>query len=228
MSDADNLELKKKARRRLVGAAALALFAAIVLPMTMDQEPPSYPEANPNSGLQVSTESRPGARTTPEPPDLAPPGAEAELAPPPVPPTPVSPARPASTSTPVPASDPAPASAVAPAPPATDDKAAPSAAELKQQNEDRARAEAARVQRLLEGKPPVAVESYVVQIGAFGEAGKAAGIVAELKKLGFSAYTEKAGSMTRVRIGPVVDQRAGEQVVARLKAQGYDSKVVPR
>ncbi|GHT82783.1 hypothetical protein AGMMS49543_08360 [Betaproteobacteria bacterium] len=99
---------------------------------------------------------------------------------------------------------------------------------MKQQNEDRARAEAARVQRLLEGKPPVAVESYVVQIGAFGEAGKAAGIVAELKKLGFSAYTEKAGSMTRVRIGPVVDQRAGEQVVARLKAQGYDSKVVPR
>lgn len=39
MSDADNLEIKKRARRRLVGAAALALLAAVVLPMMMDQEP---------------------------------------------------------------------------------------------------------------------------------------------------------------------------------------------
>lgn len=33
------LELKKRARRRLVGATALALLAAIVLPMVMDHEP---------------------------------------------------------------------------------------------------------------------------------------------------------------------------------------------
>jgi len=36
-----HLELKKRARRRLVGAIALAVFAAIVLPMVMDQEPKS-------------------------------------------------------------------------------------------------------------------------------------------------------------------------------------------
>jgi DedD protein len=34
-----HLELKKRARRRLVGATALALLAAIILPMVMDQEP---------------------------------------------------------------------------------------------------------------------------------------------------------------------------------------------
>lgn len=33
------LDLKKRARRRLVGAGTLALLAAIVLPMVMDQEP---------------------------------------------------------------------------------------------------------------------------------------------------------------------------------------------
>ncbi len=33
------LELKKRSRRRLVGAAALALLAIIVLPMVMDHEP---------------------------------------------------------------------------------------------------------------------------------------------------------------------------------------------
>ncbi|HUY04230.1 MAG TPA: SPOR domain-containing protein [Rhodocyclaceae bacterium] len=35
----EQLELKKRARRRLVGAVALALAAVIVLPMVMDQEP---------------------------------------------------------------------------------------------------------------------------------------------------------------------------------------------
>ena len=35
----DSLELKKRARRRLVGAIALALLAIVVLPMVMDSEP---------------------------------------------------------------------------------------------------------------------------------------------------------------------------------------------
>jgi DedD protein len=40
MSENDaQLELKKRARRRLVGAAALAVLAAVVLPMVMDQAP---------------------------------------------------------------------------------------------------------------------------------------------------------------------------------------------
>jgi DedD protein len=41
MTDADDvqLQIKKKARRRLVGALAFAAFAALVLPMVMDQEP---------------------------------------------------------------------------------------------------------------------------------------------------------------------------------------------
>ena len=39
MSDAEHLEIKKRARRRLVGAIALALLAAIVLPVMMEQEP---------------------------------------------------------------------------------------------------------------------------------------------------------------------------------------------
>ena len=38
-NDDAQTDLKKRARRRLVGAAALALFAVIVLPMIMDPEP---------------------------------------------------------------------------------------------------------------------------------------------------------------------------------------------
>ena len=41
MSDSPdaNLQLKKRARRRLVGAIAFAGLAAVVLPMVMDEEP---------------------------------------------------------------------------------------------------------------------------------------------------------------------------------------------
>lgn len=40
MAESENqLELKKRARRRLVGAIALALTAAVILPMVMDHEP---------------------------------------------------------------------------------------------------------------------------------------------------------------------------------------------
>jgi DedD protein len=35
----EDTQLKKRARRRLIGAVALALFAAIVLPMVMDHQP---------------------------------------------------------------------------------------------------------------------------------------------------------------------------------------------
>ena len=41
VTDSDaQLQLKKRARRRLVGAVAFVTFAAIVLPMVMDQAPP--------------------------------------------------------------------------------------------------------------------------------------------------------------------------------------------
>ena len=41
MSDSPDaqLQLKKRARRRLVGAVAFAGLAAVVLPMVMDEEP---------------------------------------------------------------------------------------------------------------------------------------------------------------------------------------------
>lgn len=45
MEDNDaQLQLKKRARRRLVGAVAFAGFAAVVLPMIMDQEPQPAPQ----------------------------------------------------------------------------------------------------------------------------------------------------------------------------------------
>lgn len=214
MSDAENLEIKKRARRRLVGAAALALLAAIVLPMAMDQEPQVS-----SQDIQISipdrdataNEARPIAAREPVlgDPDVAP--APVEQAP-----TAVAPAAAAK----------APPAAAAEAPPPAKSVPAPAPA-----RDD----EAERVKALLGGASPApahqaaaATEPFVLQIGAFSDAAKAAALAAELKKQGYSAYTEKAGPVTRVRVGPVPARTEAEKLAARLRAQGHNAVLTPR
>lgn len=226
MSDADNLEIKKRSRRRLVGAAALALLAAIVLPMMMEQEPRPA-----SQDIQVSIPDRDGGGALPRPIGVRE-SSETEA--------PVAPApdeQPVSggsseldgvAAKPATAAKPVPAQKIEPKPEArpeakpevrTEAKPAPSAAE----------AEAARAKAALGGQDVAPrVEAYVVQVGAFGDRGKAARIAADLKKQGFAAYTEKAGSVTRVRVGPVNGRDAADKVAARLKAQGYSAALSPR
>jgi DedD protein len=185
--------------------------------MVMDQEPPSYP-----NDIQVTIPPRDGAPVRPpeaERPRAIVPGAGES-------------GDPVAAQQPSPSPPPAPPARPAQAQPAPDASAShtPSAATVRQQNEARAQAEreaeAARVRRLLAGGEPGGAESYVVQVGAFADAAKAAAVVSALKQQGFSAYTEKAGNMIRVRVGPVASRPAGEQIVVRLKAQGYDSAVM--
>ena len=57
-NDDAQTDLKKRARRRLVGAAALALLAVIVLPMIMDPEPKPVGE-----DIQVRIPSETGSNT---------------------------------------------------------------------------------------------------------------------------------------------------------------------
>ncbi|WP_374245724.1 SPOR domain-containing protein [Zoogloea sp.] len=60
MADNDSqIDLKKRARRRLVGSAALALAAAIVLPMVMDHEP-----RPPSQDVQIRIPSQEGSNFT--------------------------------------------------------------------------------------------------------------------------------------------------------------------
>lgn len=220
MSDADNLEIKKRARRRLVGAAALALAAAIVLPMMMEQEPhPGSPD------IQVVIPDRDGASSGRAlSGDAA--SADASVAPAPVeePPQNL-------------AASPAPA-VPTPQPQAHAEESAPKPVPAPLAPPRAAAAdEAARVRSLLEGKPVAAAppareaatkESFVLQIGAFGDVAKADSISSELKQAGFSAYTEKAGAMTRVRVGPFSSRDEAEKAAARLKAQGRNAVLTPR
>lgn len=229
MTDNDNLDLKKRSRRRLVGAAAIALLAAIVLPMVMDQEPRppaediqiTIPDREADTALSQPIVGRSAApiesplvqspEEQPSPPDKT---AEAD------PPVAVEP--------PAEPQPPSPARSTGPAPKPTEPKVrpAPEGAPAPLSGN-----EAARALALLEGKKAVTAsgnESFVVQIGAFGEASKATALGADLKNRGFAAYTEKAGAVTRVRIGPFSSREEADKVAERLRLSGMSGVVVHR
>ncbi|MBI1906629.1 MAG: SPOR domain-containing protein [Rhodocyclales bacterium] len=223
MADDENLELKKRSRRRLVGAAALALLAVIVLPMVMDDEP-----GVPVQDIQVTIPDR-NADSALARPIAGRPEADAVVAPPPQEQPPVS----ATTVRPTP-DEPRPRSE-SPGPqgerPATDKGGAiarPSPASVTPPS---GQDEAARVQALLEGKAAASAareQPFVVQVGAFSEKAKAVAISGDLKGRGFSAYIEDAGAVTRVRVGPYATREDAEKAAARLGALGINGVISSR
>ncbi|MDD5249423.1 MAG: SPOR domain-containing protein [Rhodocyclaceae bacterium] len=226
----EQLELKKRARRRLVGATALALLAAIVLPVVMDHEPRPA-----NQDIQVRIPSQDAvngiaARVLPAKPAATPLPPVAE-APPPAAPS-AEPkaeakgeAKPEPKAEAKPAAD-APKAAVAvPAPSAA---AAKSAAKAADKPSDK-KAEEARAVNALGGD---AAAQWVVQLGAYKEAGNVKLLLAKLKGVGLPAYTEKfdspQGPRTRVRAGPFASKDAAEKARTKVKIIGVDGPVAPK
>jgi DedD protein len=230
VTDAENLDIKKRARRRLVGAVALALLAAVVLPMIMEQEP--HPAVQ---DIQITIPDRDGADGV----RRAPPAGEASASAAAVP-VPEDEALAASDKPPVAAVEPAakPEPEVAavspprtPAPPATPPRNEPPAARPAPEPRPAAPAadEEARVRAILSGQvPPPRGESFVIQVGAFSDAAKASRLADDLKAKGFAAYTERAGNVTRVRVGPIPGRAAADSAASRLKAAGHQAVLQPR
>ncbi len=211
MSDAENLEIKKRARRRLVGAIALALLAAIVLPVMMEQEPRptttdiqiTIPDRNADGESSRSVVASPDGTSFPTVvpgPEEPLPAAAAELVP----------------AMPEPSVEPA------------SKTAKPEAVKAEAARSESAAAEAARARAILEGKDVPRGDSFVLQIGAFSDADKAERLAAELKKQGFAAYTELAGKVVRVRVGPVAGRSAADKTAVQLKALGFSTVITPR
>ena len=220
MSDAENLEIKKRARRRLVGAIALVLLAAIVLPMMMEQEPrPStadiqvtIPDRNADGQSAPSAVAASDEKSFPagvSDPEEQMPAAVSEL-------PPSAEAAPPVTVAPEPAVDP------------SSKTSRPEAGKSDGARSESAAAEAARARAILEGKEVPRGDSFVLQIGAFSDAEKAERLAAELKKQGFAAYTEHAGKVVRVRVGPVAGRSAADKTAVQLKALGFSTVITPR
>lgn len=216
-SDSD-LQLKKRARRRLVGAVALALLAAIVLPMVMDHEPrPSQQDIQVRIPSQdagsFTSRVLPGAPTaTPLPPvaEARRPEAAPELRP---------------ELLPEPSVEPRPDVKPEPKSEAAKPEAKP----------DTKSAEALRAEKILAGgdaprteitKPESKSDSgqWILQLGAYAEQGNVKVLQSKIKELGYPSYTEKVstpqGERIRVRAGPFSSKAAAEKAQARLKQIG--------
>lgn len=235
------MQLKKRARRRLVGAVALALLAVVVLPMVMDREPrpsnqdiqvripsqdssglaskviPGKPVATPmpapeskpvvEQKVEQKAEQKAEVQTKPEPAPAALPAAPA-----------VAKSSPAAAA--VPAARPA-----VKAPEKPVEKSA--AAEKKTEVAEKPAAKASEAKPTGDGSG-----QWVVQLGAYKEAGNVKLLLAKLKGMGVPAYTEKMdspqGPRTRVRAGPFASQEAAEKARTKIKIIGVDGPVAQK
>lgn len=245
----EELQLKKRARRRLVGAIVLVTVVAVVLPMLLDSEPKPVTQdisiqiPSPDGGIlaakpqplkpadptpAVPTAAAPAPAPVPAP-AVAPTPAKAEAPPPakaetPSEPKPVAPAAAAAAAKPAAKAEAKPAAS---APPATEAKAeakpaAPAAAKV----EAKVEAKAAK------DKPKPAGGAFVVQVAALSDADKAKELQAKIAGSGIKAYTEVVstakGPVTRVRAGPYASREAAEKGRQQLQRLQLDGKVIPK
>ena len=183
-------DLKRRARRRLIGAVALTLMAVIVLPLLLEDEPP------PASSLVVRMAAAP--EPAPEQAAQLTHTDEADVT--------VNPALPVSPQTePVPESEP-----VKPEPVKTEQiKPTP-----KPQPSKPAATSAAQA------KPVAASEAFVVQLAALSDAAKAHALEARAAKAGLPAYTDTVGKLARVRVGPYPSRAAAVAAAVKLAENG--------
>ncbi len=200
---ATEIELKRRGRRRLIGAATIGLLGIVFLPMIFDGEPKSN-RGDPNlksQQISVQIPAKEGQPALPAPTAVAPvavPQVAAEIAKN----VPAEVAKPA-TETIKPVSPPE-------SPPVAVEKP-----------------------KVVAKSPPATVEKkgFAVQLGAFGDADKAKLAVATMKSAKLPVYTESVaaskGTVTRVRVGPFPTREKADSALAQIKLAGSDGKIVP-
>ncbi len=243
MSDSSdaNLQLKKRARRRLVGAFAFAGLAAVILPMVMDEEPKQQVQ-----DVQIRIPGQDQAPFVNKLAKAAPDSDEAL-----VPPVAAESVSPQSSDTVARKAD-VPATAAA-------DKAAdkPEATKAEKPVEKAAEKTPAkpaekptvveseahdtnRAAAILEGKAVDAASKpaangngqFVILIGAFSNPANVKQLQTKIGELGIKVYTEPldspGGKKTRVRAGPFPNRAAADKALGRLKRIGVNGVVAGR
>lgn len=239
----EEIQLKKRARRRLVGAVALVLIVVIFLPMVLDNEPKPV-----SQDIAIRIPSREGDDFNSKiVPAQEKPASEVK-SPAPVMPAPVvvpqvisevasvahaqdapekKPAETASVKAPVkPAAKPVdakPAETKEPKPeskPAAKVEAKPVVAEVAHKADAAHKTESTQKNQ----------QSFVVQLGAFSNMDNAKQRQAKLSALGIRFYTgtikTPSGDKLRVRAGPYASRQEAEKVQAKLKAAGIQDGIV--
>ncbi len=218
--------LRARARHRLIGASALLLAVAIIVPMVLDPNPRPVSE---NIPIDVPSERTPFTPRLSLPPV---PAADAGTPPPDQAPV-AAPAR-AEPKADVRTETKAEAKSAAPA--AQKLPSGSTAAAKSETKTDEAKPSKVEVPRKASDSPETAapaskVGQFAVQAAAPASEKTARELVERLKKGGFTTYTEKVetkdGVRHRVRIGPYATLEDAEKARARLKAQGITGNLVP-
>jgi DedD protein len=204
----EEIQLKRRARRRLIGAIVLVTAIVVVLPMVLDSEPkpvgreisvriPS-PDAGPFAG-QIAPPPAPKDSKMAAKGSAAAPGAEGKASAAPQQEAPKQSA------------------------PAVEDKPAKAAP----------RKEAVKPKPKPKPKPAKAGEGqFVVQVIALADADKARQMQERIAAAGIKSYTEivktAKGDVTRVRAGPFATRDAAEQAREQLKTLGLSGNIASR
>ena len=198
----EELNLRRKARRRLIGAIVLTLAVVAILPMVLDSAPKPTGQ---DIELRIPAPDKvgefiPGAAVS-EVAGVSPfavSAVEAVSAPPEVPIAAalvVAQAKPDAVQTPSVALD----------------KQPSAASNSKAEVQGKIQPAATKQPESKGANKPGSSEGFVVQVGAYTNAETAKREVDKLKKWGFKAYTEKVGDKTRVRVGPYAERDKAEK-----------------
>lgn len=198
------LQFKKRARRRLVGAIALVLLMITVLPMILDDRADQAPQQD----IEITIPSQEGS-------DFA---------------SKIIPVDPAATDTQVaevplvPLQQPTSEQAVGDQATAPEQKSADSESNVKT---------APQVEIAKPADVPVEVavkDGFVVQIGVFSDAGNVKKLQDQLQQQGYKSFTEKIatskGEKIRLRAGPFNSRLEAETALAKIKGAGLSGMVV--
>ena len=215
---------RTRARQRLIGAAVLVVIGIVGFPLVFETQPRPIPV-----DIPIEVPRKDGAPPLVMPVGRVPGPAAAASATQAAPPAgPMAAARNdvitesrADAGRDVPASSPAPTSVadVAPTEAVSSKPAAPGNDGL-------------RARALLEGKPAEAAESkrFVVQVGAFADAGAAHETRLKVEKLGLKTYTQvastSAGDRIRVRVGPFGTRDEADKAMAKARGAGLAAVVL--
>lgn len=192
----DELNLRRKARRRLIGAIALTLAVVVILPMVLDNTPkPTQPDID----LRIPDPEKVGAFIP-------------------------SKAIPAKSTLP-PAADKSATTEATENSNKQDTQAKKTETNSKLPNPKLSTPKKTTATTAKKPASDAGVERYVAQIGAYTSADAAKKELDKLKKWGFvRAHTEKAGKMIRVRVGPYTARDKVEKVAKLL--EGHSLKPV--
>ena len=223
--------LRKRARHRLIGAAALVLVGVVGFPLLFDSQPRpiavdiaiDIPDKTKTTPLGATPASTPATPLAPAPATAASNAPASDMATSASLPAVAAPSSaPSAVAKVVPPSEP---KVQAKSEPKVDTKGPAKAQDTAQQG--------SKAQALLDGKEPAkaaAAPRYTVQVGAFADAQKAQEARTALEKAGIKTYTQVVvtadGKRTRVRAGPWEDRAEAEKTAEKIKKLNLSASVL--